>query len=211
MKMASLEEKTKQLRDKILADGVMDDETVHHEFVSGLHGRKIDFDVIPTSSELYRMWIDTVVAYIKEKYPEQPIAVLGVANGGNRLAISVAAGLGGGVLGLTTEKVSAKSVALTSASKDFIEQLKPSFVLVVEDVGTAGTTSATAALAALEAGAQKVTVLNTWQRSEQLDKLVEAGVKWQSVIHEPMVNYSPEECEEAGYCANGLEFIPHAK
>ena len=137
--------------------------------------------------------------------------MLGVANGGNRLAVSLAARLKKGLLGLTTDKLTAKSVKLSSIAEDFIRNTKPAFVLVVEDVGTAGTTSATAALAAKAAGAKKVSVLNTWQRSEQLDKLTSAKVAWKSVILQPLQNYSPEECRKNGYCAKGLEFVPHAK
>ena len=37
-------------RQHILAAGVLDPEGVHHEFVSGMHGRKLDFDTIPTGS-----------------------------------------------------------------------------------------------------------------------------------------------------------------
>ncbi len=201
-----MQEYVKQFRDKVLSEGILDDETIHHEFVSGKHGRKLDFDLIETGSEFYAQWVSAMVQYIKDTYDEQPDVILGVANGANRLAVSVAAGLGGGTVGLMTEKDSPKSSRLHKSVLDYIGGFKPRFVLVVEDVGTAGTTSATAAQKALEAGAQTASVLNTWQRREHLERLEEAGIDYKSMIVELMPTYEPEECE---YCKSGVELVPH--
>lgn len=196
----------KKLRDRVLSEGVLDPEDLHHEFVSGLHGRKLDFDKIKTGSEFYVQWVDAIVRFIKEEYKQQPDMILGVANGANRLAVSVAAGLGNGTIGLMTEKETSKSSKLHKSVEDVIHGYKPELVLVIEDVGTAGTTSATAAKKALEAGAHRVTVLNTWQRNEKLEKLDEAGFEYKSMILEPMPNYEPSACE---YCKSGVELVPH--
>lgn len=194
------------LRSRILSEGVLDGEDIHHEFVSGVHGRKIDMDKIETGSEFYQQWIDACVQYIRDTYEKPPEMIIGVANGANRLALSIAAGLGDGVVGLITEKETSKSSKFHKTVEDFIAGHKPGFVLVVEDVGTAGTTSATACQKALDAGAQNVEVLNTWQRSETLAKLDEAGMKYRSMIHEPMPNYQPDECE---YCKSGVKLVEH--
>lgn len=199
-------DKINELKKRVLSEGILDDETIHHEFVSGMHGRKLDFDKIPTGSELYRLWVDAYVDYIKANYPEQPDVILGVANGANRLAVSIAAGLGGGTMGLMTEKETMKSSKFHPSVEDVIQGYKPKFLLIVEDVGTAGTTSLTAANKALEAGAQRVEVLNTWQRSDALTKLDEAGIAYKSMIVDPLPNYQPDDCE---YCKNGIELVKH--
>lgn len=196
----------KKLRDRVLKEGVLDSEDLHHEFVSGLHGRKLDFDKIETGSEFYQQWVDALVKFIKEEYDSEPDMILGVANGANRLAVSVAAGLGNSTIGLMTEKETSKSSKLHKSVEDIINGYKPKLVLVIEDVGTAGTTSATAAKKALVAGAQQVTVLNTWQRNKKLEKLEEAGFEYKSMILEPMPNYEPDACE---YCKNGVKLVPH--
>lgn len=201
-----MEEYLQKLRDRILSEGVLDGEDIHHEFVSGVHGRKIDMDKIETGSEFYLQWMDACVKFIQDNYDEQPDMVLGVANGANRMAVSIAAGLGGNTIGLMTEKETSKSSKLHKTVEDVISGYKPKRLLVVEDVGTAGTTSATAAQKAKEAGAQKVTVLNTWQRNETLVKLDEAGFNYKAMILEPLPNYEPDACD---YCANGSEFVPH--
>ena len=199
-------DKINELKTRVLSEGILDDETIHHEFVSGMHGRKLDFDKIPTGSELYLLWVDASVDYIKANYPELPSVILGVANGANRLAVSIAAKLGNDTIGLMTEKDTSKSSKFHPSVEDVIRGYKPKFLLIVEDVGTAGTTSATAAQKALEAGAQRVEVLNTWQRSSSLAKLEEADVSYQSVIVDPLPNYQPDDCE---YCKKGVELVEH--
>lgn len=209
--MNPLEDKIETLKQHILESGVLDGADIHHEFVSGLHGRKIDFDTIPTDSELYRLWVEVTADYILTSYAPLPEMILGTANGANRLAVSVAAKIQHGILGLTTQKLTAKSVELSTVAEEFITSLTPQHVLILEDVGTSGTTSATAALSALKHGAIKVTVLNTWQRSDTLKKLEENNIEWQSIIHERLPNFTPEECRENGLCAQEITLIPHAK
>jgi orotate phosphoribosyltransferase len=198
--------KVEDFKKRVLSEGILDGEDIHHEFVSGVHGRKLDFDKIETGSDLYKEWVEVLVDFIKDSYDQQPDVILGVANGANRLAVSVAAGLGNGTMGLMTEKETSKASKFHVCVEDVIRGYKPKFVLVIEDVGTAGTTSATASKKALEAGAQHVEVLNTWQRNEKLPRLDEVGVAYRSVILEPMPSYQPDECE---YCKNDVEFVPH--
>ncbi len=192
------------LRERILTEGVLDPEDMHHEFVSGMHGRKLDFDRIETASSLYEDWTDAFAEYIRTEYQQQPNALIGVANGANRLALSIAAKLKNGAVGLITEKDTPKSAKPVDSSLDYLSSYKPDFVLVIEDVGTSGTSSASVCRAVIEAGAKKVEVLNTWQRREQLEKLDEAGFSYQAMIKEVLPTYAPEACD---YCANGVKLI----
>ncbi|HEX5448107.1 MAG TPA: hypothetical protein VFW90_02820, partial [Candidatus Saccharimonadales bacterium] len=137
---------------------ILDSEGVHHEFVSGMHGRKLDFDVIPDNDPLLREWIEAVTAAIDKLYPDIPrnkLALLSVANGTNRLVGPVAEKLGGGVTALLTEKESPKSVRLALESAKRLKELDPVLVVAIEDVGTKGTTSASAVRSARSAGAKR--------------------------------------------------------
>lgn len=196
----------KDLEQAILDSDVIDGEDIHHEFVTGMHGRKIDMDKILTASPLYEQWVDVLVQYISENYDTQPNAIIGVANGANRLAVSVAAKLENRPFGLMTDKETPKSVRFSTSAADVISSYKPDFALFLEDVGTSGTTSLTGVEKALALGAQRAEVLNTWQRNKKLAKLEEAGVPYQSVIFEPLPSFPPDDCD---YCKAGVEFVPH--
>jgi hypothetical protein len=74
----------------ILEAGVLDPPNVHHEFVSGKHGRKLDFDTIDDESDLYKEWVGANVDFISDQFSQIPEVILGVANGTNRLALDVA-------------------------------------------------------------------------------------------------------------------------
>lgn len=198
---------------KIMNSNVLDREGLHHEFVSGLHGRKLDFDLIEPNSDLFKQWVEVVAEAIKKLYKDVPtnkLALLSVAGGTNRLVGPVADMIGGGVSALLTEKTSPKSVKLTDEAKTKLEELKPDLVLALEDVGTRGTTSATAVLSAREAGAKVIEALHTWQRSEVLDELEAIRAKYQAIIKETLPNLTPEECRKNGYCSKGWKLVEHA-
>jgi len=183
----------------------VDPENQHHVFTSGIHhGRKIDFDAIPDDSDLYQDWVEVTADEIRNGYPfALPQIVLGVANGTNRLAPDVADCFDG-VIGLQTEKNpdDKKDIRLTKTARQVIEVLRPSLILVLEDVGTTGGSSSTVAVAAMEAGAEHVDVLNTWKRRERLDALIRADISYFSVIDEPLPTYTIDECESIGYCSD---------
>ena len=71
----------------------LDAEGLHHEFVSGGHGRKLDFDSIETGSALYSEWVDQNVDALQQ-LGRAVVAVVGVANGTNRLALDVGRAIG---------------------------------------------------------------------------------------------------------------------
>lgn len=198
---------------KNLEKEVLDPKGTHHEFVSGMHGRKLDFDVIQKDSNLFREWVKVVAQYINDNYGDVPrgkLALLSVANGTNRLVEPVAKELGGGVAVLLTGKISPKAVKLTDGSANKLKKLDPDLVIAIEDVGTKGTTSASAVVSARENGAKKAEALNTWQRRSQLEELEAIGATYHSIIHENLPTYEPEECKTNGYCSKSWKFIKHA-
>lgn len=195
-------------KEAILNSGILDKEGVHHVFSQGLHGRKIDFDLIPDDSELFEQWVDITAEFIKTNYPKLPKVIIGVANGTNRLALAVADKLG--VAGLDTVKPegSRNQPILTESSKQKLKDLQPKSVLILEDVGTRGTNSASVARSVRSEGIDDVEVINTWQRSESLTLLDDENVPYKAVIKEVLTNYAPDQCE---YCQKGWELLGHGK
>lgn len=204
-------------RDRVLTDpiGVLDPEgVVHHEFVSGNHGRKLDFDKIETDSDFYIDWVSVYARAIKAMYPDKlPDALVGIANGANRLSESVSHLLGKQVLGLTTVKMDAKTVRLDDEALEAIERNGVRFALTIEDVGTTGSTTATAVNHLREIGVRRIEAVTTWQRNPSLPYLGELRIPYGSVIPEPLPMFSPENCasDPAGYCATGIKLVPHAQ
>jgi orotate phosphoribosyltransferase len=196
----------------ILEAGVLDPEGVHHEFVSGMHGRKLDFDTIETGSDLYNEWVGVTAGYISNEFPDLPAVIVGVANGTNRLALDTAEFFSG-VRGLVSEKDSldSKKLYLGEVACELIRELKPKLVVVVEDVGTTGSNSVQVARECLDHGAKEVEVVTTWQRRPQLEKLEASGIPYRAVIKEELDTFTPEDCRAHGYCSQGYEFIPREK
>jgi orotate phosphoribosyltransferase len=201
-------DKVGELKTQILDSGILDKEGVHHLFSQGLHGRKIDFDLIPDDSDLYKLWSKVTAEFIRSNYSPLPEAVVGVANGTNRLAVSVAKELGIEALITVKPEGSRNQPVLTTEAKQKLQELKPKSLVVLEDVGTRGTNSASVARSLREAGFDNFEVINTWQRSETLPLLDELNVPYKAVIKEVLVSYKPEECE---YCASGWELLGHGQ
>lgn len=197
-------------RQHILEGGVLDPEGTHHEFANYGHGRKLDFDVIPDDDPLYMEWVDLNQQAIRER-GRLVLAVVGVANGTNRLARDVGSGLE--VKALFTHKISPREARLTPQSRRWLLEHadESGLVIALEDVGTTGGTALTAVKSAQAAGAQEVEGQFTWQRTDNLLAFDAAGVACQAIIHEPLATYTPEECAAEGYCSEGWELIPHAK
>lgn len=206
-------DKTQELKKQILSSGILDKEGVHHVFSQGLHGRKLDFDLIPDGSELFEQWVEVVSAFIRANYSAPPEAVIGVANGTNRLALAVAEKLGQGTTGLTTVKPagSRNQPVLTEESKKELKSLNPKLIIILEDVGTRGTNSASVAESVRELGFDNLEVINTWQRSENLPLLDEINVPYKAIIKEILISYNPKECKKTGYCSKDWELLGHGK
>lgn len=205
--------KIDQFKLHLIEFGVLDPERVHHEFGQGLHGRKVDFDKIDEERDgIFSEWVNINVEFIEAEYPQRPDALVGVANGTNRLAEKAAEEIGGGILFLATEKNQQSKPVLTDEAKMQIKEIGPEFALIDEDVGTVGTNSLSAAKSVLEAGVTRAEVLNTWQRSETLELLDEAGIAYRSIIKHVLPSYTPEECRgEGGLCGAGWELVPYEK
>lgn len=206
-----LSERIETFRESIESSSfVLDPPDVHHEFVSDMHGRKLDFDKIETGTELYKEWVGLNAQFIEETFVDLPSVLLGVAKGTNRLALDVARRFEGKMIGLVSEKDpdNNKRLLLGKFATKVVNSLEPKHVVVVEDVGTTGSNSVQVATSALDAGARKVTVVTTWKRREKLERLEEAGIPHLAIIDKPLATYSPEDCVDHGYCAQGADFIP---
>ena len=206
---------TRTFREDLLAYGVLQNDGQHQEFREGMHGQKLDFDVIERDSPLYREWVGINMAFIAEQFVPAPEVVLGVANGTNRLALDVACNFDGNLIGLKTAKDSEdhRSIYLPDFSRKVMRALRPELVVVLEDVGTTGSSSVQAAEAALDNGAQHVEVVVTWQRRSQLEKLQAAEIPYRSIIFEPLPTFEPADCASNpdGFCARGWELVPRSK
>jgi hypothetical protein len=202
-------------RERVLTDpvGVLDPEgVVHHEFVSGNHGRKLDFDKIKNGTDFYIDWVAIYARAVLSIYPQRrPDAFVGIANGANRLSKSVGNLLG--IAGLTTEKVDAKTVKLDEAALDSVEENDFSFILTIEDVGTTGGTTATAVNDLRRVGIPRIESVNFWQRNPSLPRLDDLRIPYSAVILNPLPMFSPAVCDSNpdGYCANQVTLIPHEK
>lgn len=216
--MAELATQIEAFRENIIDSGyVLDPEGTHHEFVSGMHGQKLDFDKIDRGSALYDEWISVTASFIEDQFPKLPGMIIGVANGTNRPALDVAMrmvdGGAGNVIGLVSEKDkdNTKKLYLGAIAFEAIRVNKPELMVVFEDVGTTGSNSVQVATACLATGAQAVEVVTTWKRRERLERLDEAGVPYRAIIDEPLTTYDPKECQAQGFCSRGWEFIPREK
>ncbi len=203
-------------RDRVMTDpvGVLDPPTQHHEFVSGNHGRKLDFDKILTGSDFFKQWTNVYAQWISERYRNDlPDALIGVANGANRLSSSVAPFVVDTISGLLTDKVDKKTVKANSASRFIIQQLKPEFVLIIEDVGTTGSTTATLVEDLQSLGVSRIEAVTTWQRNPNLEQLDKLGIMYSSMIPEALPMFKPEECRSnsEGFCNQGVLLIPHGQ
>jgi orotate phosphoribosyltransferase len=193
--------------------GVLDPEgVVHHEFVNGNHGRKLDFDKIPTDSDFYIDWVSIYARIIRARYQDRlPDALVGIANGANRLSESVSHLLGKRVLGLTTVKMDAKTVRLDDEALEAVGSGKVRFALTIEDVGTTGSTTATAIDHLREVGIQRIEAITTWQRNPTLPRLDTLRVPYSAMIPESLPMFSAEDCvsNPQGFCAQEVPLITH--
>lgn len=204
-----------EFRERILADPaeVLDPPDIHHQFASLVnHGRKLDMDKIETGTEFFGEWTTVYADWVNEVYRgRKPDALLGIANGANRLAIKMAPMLG--AVGLETIKINSKSVGLSENSRFAIEDSKPHFVLLVEDVGTTGGTTSTVIPELRELGVDRIEVAHTWVRNPILKVLEEQRIPYGAMIHEPLPTFSEEDCRNLpeGFCHQGVKLIPHGE
>lgn len=194
-------------RDKLIESDVLDPYGVHHEFAYGTHGRKLDFDLIAEGDPLYADWVSANADALRSS-PALPRAVLGIANGTNRLARDVASELG--ITALYTEKVSPREVILVSESIRVVKAFDPTDeIIALEDVGTSGGTAYSGLRDVQRYGAHNVNALVSWQRTETLSALAAANILYRSIIFEPLPTYTPEQCMSEGYCSQKWALVAH--
>lgn len=203
-----------EFKEHVLTSGALDPVGVHHEFASGAHGRKLDFDTVQSSDELYRQWVDVNQDALRS-YGGSIIGVMGIANGTNRLAADVAERLD--VRSLQTHKTIDNKVAVNPDSVEWLMSQgseNEGLVIALEDVGTTGNTALHAIRHAIRSrntpdNVASVGCLVTFQRSESLRAFDDAGISYKSIIQQVLDTYTPEQCQIEGYCAKGWQFIPH--
>ena len=191
---------------------IVDPEGLHHEFSSGMHGQKIDFDKIPSGSELFEQWVEANAVYYHWLLGSARLgktALVGVANGTNRLVEPLAEVIGGGVMPLTTVK---DPLRLDPDSYRMAGRFDPSTAIVIEDVGTTGNNAAHAALAIRQAVPDVRTVYGiiSWQRQSELPRLKNAVTGYYSIIEDDKTypTYHPDDCV---HCKEGWELAPYNK
>lgn len=210
-----LDKRVNDLKGRILNDpiGILDPPGQHHQFASLVnHGRKLDLDKIKTSSDFFWQLTDTYAAWVNEVYAEQkPEFLLGVANGANRMALTMAGYVRS--IGLETYKKDSRTVALTDVARLAISQTRPKSLLIIEDVGTTGGTTSTVVPELRELGVQDIEVSHVWIRNRELKALEEIGIPYRAIIHEPLPTFSEEDCRNLseGFCNQGVLLIPHSQ
>ncbi len=200
--------KRKKFLASLVSSETFDSEGVHHEFNQGLHGKKIDFDKIANGTPLFYEWVE-LVAEALQNYPQLPGALVGVANGTNRIVAAVSRKLGNKPLVLETVKDKRSGPILTQESRKIIQTEKPAFIVIVEDVGSRGTNSLSVTRSLQEVGATRIEVLNTLQRSQELELLRASGVPYKSILKYVLPTYTANECKKLGYCSRGWKLIPY--
>ncbi len=189
---------------------------VHHEFRSGLHGRKLDFGNIKPDSEPYFQWMTLAYRAILEIYEgDMPDAMVGVANGANLLTSDIASTLntndGIHIEGFDSRKTNLNVARVDEETRKIIRESGMDFIVVVDDVGTTGNSSMAVVRQIANQGVGRVEVFNTWQRSQRLPELEEYGILYGSLVNRPLESFEPLECAKLrdGYCAQGVPLEPY--
>jgi hypothetical protein len=199
------------LKHELLNAGVLDS-GCHSEFAGSKHGLKLHLDRVARGSLLYTKMIRAKAEKIAEvnQAKKRGIVVVGIANGTNQTALDLADYLGGNTIGVETYKIRGRRVKLTQIAKRVIMATQPELVVLDEDVGTEGTVCANLAPQIKVLGAENVIAVHTWQRQPTLPGLDKTKVPYYPVIYDVLPTYTPFQCQEMGYCADGIELIPYS-
>ncbi len=201
--------KRKKFLASLVSSETFDPEGVHHEFNQGLHGKKIDFDKISAGTPLFSEWVELVAESLKQNYPVLPDVLVGVANGTNRIVAAVSRKLDNKPLALETVKSKRSGPILTQKARKIINLAQPAFIVIVEDVGSRGTNSLSVFRSIKEMAQARIEVLNTLQRSQELELLKANNVFYSSVLTYVLPTYTAAECKKLGYCRDKWKLISY--
>ncbi len=193
-------------------------ESVHHEFVTGVHGIKIDFDVTHNnrSSPLYIAGVMFKASLImRESGGEGVIGILGIDTGTTRHAKDVAtvitsAGFAMRAVALTTHKRiedGKKHIELTDETRELVSAHKIRHIAIDDDTGTTGSSTAQPVPALRDLGVEDISVYYDWIRNPELPYLDELGVAYEGIIRVCLPDYEPDDCE---LCDSNVPLIPYA-
>ncbi|MDQ3158897.1 MAG: phosphoribosyltransferase [bacterium] len=206
-----LQEDIDALRRRMLnsPESIMDQETeAHHLFANGLHGLKVDCDMVEDNSDLYINMTSVYARAILDVYDyELPDVLIGVANGANRFAASIAPMIG--AVALATKKNTTSDVELSEEASETLEGMDDDlFGLVIEDVGTSGSTvwSLVDRLRGIDRFG-RIEAFHLLQRSATLHFLDSNDVTYRSVVFEPQTDYSKADCEVSGFCSRDVPLL----
>ncbi|MCA9331851.1 hypothetical protein KC968_02830 [Candidatus Saccharibacteria bacterium] len=198
--------------------GVKDD-SIHHEFVSGAHGVKLDFDVTHKnrSSLLYMAGVMMKASMIMRDFEgSDRIGVLGIDTGTTQHARDVAtvilsSGFGARVFSLTTVKSiqnGQKFIELTDETKELLVDHRITSVAIDDDVGTTGSSTAQPIPIMRDLGVQDTAVYYDWVRNPRLPRLDELQVAYRGMIEAWLPDYQPDDCI---LCDSGVPLVPYGR
>lgn len=206
---------------KELLDLEIKDEGVHHEFTSGVHGEKLDFEVVKRGTPTWQRWVELNSAMVKQCFPDRmPPILISIANGTNELTDDIANELNrhgnyeDRVFTGHTEKLTfedgRKLVQLTDEARRVIAHILPDAAVEIDDVATSGSTTAMPVESLRRAGIEELQVVYTWLRSVSLPCLDALMVPYRGIIdNHPIPDYTPAECERVGLCMQEIPLIPY--
>ncbi|MCA9334253.1 phosphoribosyltransferase [Candidatus Saccharibacteria bacterium] len=188
----------------------------HHEFRSGLHGRKYDLSKIRENGQLYGAMLGLNVELIETDMSiDQPLVIAGVDSGTIEFAHDVAAMVGHPEVQAVDSEKDPESgmLSLTDIARDAIWALhdRQPKIVILDDVGTTGGSLVPLFVDAINyLGIDDVVAQYTVQRSAVLRKL-EGYYPYRAVIVDPQVDYTEEACVDRGFCSRGSRLIPYTK
>lgn len=192
---------------------------VHHEFVSGVHGIKIDFDVThkDRSSSLYIAGVMLKASEIMRSFDGQGyIGVLGIDTGTTLHAKDVASvitasGFAMQAIALTTKKRiedGQKVIEVTDEASSAIVDYKINHVAIDDDVGTTGSSTAQPIDKLRELGVDNIAVFYDWIRNPSLPHLDAKEVAYSGIIRACLTDYDPSDCR---LCDDNIPLVPYSK
>lgn len=201
-----------QFEQNLLALGIKD-EVCHHEFTTGVHGEKLNFDLITPGSAEWRQWTELNASMIRQLYSDcQPPVLVSIADGTIDITEATALELNrfgnyeDEVRVAHTEKLvddtGNKTVRLTEAAKQLLAYFGIQQAIEIDDAATTGSTTAMPVPKLREFGVSDIRVLYAWLRNRHLPHLDDLNVPYYGIVDgHYLPDYSPADCRDHGFCA----------